>query len=163
MNQHHVQFLSDALRAMVHMKGSAAKAERAQTELRALEARLSHERDIFGLRTDLMRDLIRALIEQRVDAISNGFLATLAMYAEESRDYLGEKNRHTDAIIKATNPSEVAHLRSRLREIDLQLTSIRSDGEALHREMTRAILLIGGTMPVMSKEDQRALAIVTTK
>ena len=70
-----------------------------------------------------------------------------------------QQERYADAEIKATEPLERANLRTRLSEIDLQLSAIRSDGEALYREMTKVVLLIGGNMPGMSAEDLRALKL----
>lgn len=83
------------------------------------------------------------------------------MYAEQCRHYMAQQERYADAEIKATEPLERANLRSRLSEIDLQLTSIRSDASALYREMNKVILLIGGNMPPFSQDDGRALAITS--
>jgi F0F1-type ATP synthase delta subunit len=126
---------------------------------RTLDAVLSHEKHALSLKTDLMRELLKALVEQRVDAVRQGFLDTLAQYADQCRHYMAQQERYADAEIKSTDPLERANLRARLSEIDLQLTSIRADCSALYREMTKVILLIGGNMPPMSTEDQRALSL----
>ena len=164
----HTQFLMSALQAAVNMRGTQAQVEHGRIKLRALEAelehrqqtmamQLSHERQIFAMKADLMRDLISALIEQRVEAVTHAFSETLAVYAEQSRHFMAQQERYADAEIKATDPLERANLRTRLSDIDLQLGSIRADAEALFREMTKVILLIGGNMPPMSTEDRRAL------
>jgi len=150
------------------MRGTAAQVEQGRIKLRALrlqlshdaetlEMQLSHQRDMFAMKADLMRDLIKALIEHRVDAVCKACEETLKMYAEQSRHYMAQQDRYADAEIKATEPLERANLRVRLNETDLQLTNIRSDGGTLQREMARVILLLGGTMPTLSNDDQRAL------
>jgi hypothetical protein len=170
MHPQHTQFLMSALNAAVNMRGTQAQVEHGRMKLRALEAelmhreetlamQLSHERQIFSMKADLMRDLVKALIEQRVDAVRQGFVETLATYAEQCRHYMAQQERYADAEIKATEPLERANLRTRLSEIDLQLSAIRSDAAALYREMTKVILLIGGNMPGMSTQDQRALTL----
>ena len=164
--------LMHALGAAAHMAGTQAQVEHGRTRLRALETELSHrertletqlyhEETMLQLKAGLMRDLIKALIEQRVDAVCMGFKETLAMYAEQSRHYMAQQERYADAEIKAVEPLERANLRARLSEIDLHLSSIRSDATALYREMTKVILLIGGTMPGMSNEDQKALGAMS--
>jgi hypothetical protein len=149
-----------ALRAGVNMAGNAAEVEHGKTRLRALEVQLSHEREMFGQKADLMRDFIKALIDRRVDAVRLGFTETLAMYAEQCRHYMAQQDRYGDAEIKATAPLERANIRARLSEIDLQLSNIRSEAANLYREMTKVILLINGTMPSLSEEDQKLLAYV---
>jgi hypothetical protein len=164
--------LMHALGAAAHIAGTKAQVEHGRTKLRALEQELAHrertletqlyhEETMFQLKAGLMRDLIKALIEQRVDAVTQGFKDTLGIYAEQSRHYMAQQERYADAEIKATEPLERANLRTRLSDIDLHLSSIRSDAMALYREMTKVILLIGGTMPSMSNQDQQALALVS--
>jgi len=162
--------LVDALRAAAHMAGTRAEVEHGRTRLRALETELAHrertmetqlyhEETMFELKAGLMRDLIKALVEKRVDAVCMGFKETLGMYAEQSRHYMAQQDRYADAEIKATDPGEFARLKTRLSDIDIHLTSIRSDALALYREMNKVILLIGGTMPGMSSDDKRALGL----
>jgi hypothetical protein len=73
---------------------------------------------------------------------------------------MAQQDRYADAEIKATAPLERATIRARLSDIDVQLNSIRSDAAGLYREMTKVILLIGGAMPAMSNQDQRALVLM---
>jgi hypothetical protein len=79
---------------------------------------------------------------------------------KQARHYMTQQDKYADAEIKAATPLERASIRTRLSEIDLHLTNIRADASALYREMIRVILIIGGTMPPMSSEDQKALAVV---
>ncbi len=139
--------------------GPLAEVEQGRTKLRALEVQLSHDREMYGMKTDFLRGLIRSLIDRRVDAVQKGFQEVLAMYAEQCRHYMAQQDKYADAEIKAAAPLERASIKTRLSEIDIQLTNIRTDAATLYREMLRAILLIGGTMPTMAAQDQRALAI----
>jgi hypothetical protein len=171
MNSQQAQMLMSALGAASSIAGTVAQVEHGKTKLRALDAqlvhnqkaletRLSHEKDIFEIKTGLVRNLIHALIERRVDVVQQGFRDTLTIYAEQARHYMTQQDKYADAEIKAATPLERASIRTRLSEIDLHLTNIRADASALYREMLRVILIIGGTMPPMSSEDQKALAVV---
>jgi hypothetical protein len=164
------QLLMAALRAAAHIAGTKAEVEHGKSKLRALElqlshqekalqAQLSHDKDMFEMKAGLLRDLIKALIEQRVDAVRQGFKETLAMYAEQSRHYMAQQERYADAEIMATAPLQRASLRARLTETDIHLSGIRSDAKDLYREMTKVVILIGGAMPPMSSEDMQALNI----
>jgi hypothetical protein len=150
------QFLTSAISAVM---GPLAEVEQGRTKLRALEVQLSHDSEMYGMKTDFLRSLVRSLVDRRVDAVQKGFQEVLAIYAEQCRHYMAQQDKYADAEIKATAPLERASIKSRLSEIDIQLTNIRADAAALYREMLRAILLIGGSMPVMAAQDQRALAI----
>jgi len=163
--------LMSALGAATSIAGTVAQVEHGKTKLRALDAklvhnqkaletRLTHEKDVFEIKTGLVRDLIHALIERRVDVVQQGFRETLTMYAEQARHYMSQQDKYADAEIKAATPLERASIRTRLSEIDLHLTNIRAEASALYREMMRVILIIGGSMPPMSSEDQKALAVV---
>jgi hypothetical protein len=171
MNSQQTQLLMSALGAAANIAGTVAQVEHGRTKLRALEVeilqrertletQLSHEREMFGMKAGLMRDIIHALIDRRVDAVQQGFRDTLTMYAEQCRHYMAQQDRYADAEIKATAPLERATIRARLSDIDVQLNSIRSDAAGLYREMTKVILLIGGAMPAMSNQDQRALVLM---
>ena len=140
--------------------GPLAEVEQGRTKLRALAVQLSHDREMYGMKTDFLRDLIHSLIDRRVDAVQKGFQEVLAIYAEQCRHYMIQQDKYAQAEIKAAAPLERASIKTRLSEIDIQLTKIRTDAATLYREMLRAILLIGGTMPVMAAQDQRALTIV---
>lgn len=162
--------LMSALQAATQMRNSAAQVEHGRTKLRQLALENSHEEDVlrtklahkqtmFGLKADLMRDLVNALIEQRVDAVRQSFVEVLTIYANQCNHYMAQQERYADAEIKAVEPLERANLRARLTEVDLHLTSIREDAGALYREMTKVILLIGGAMPAMPHQDHHALAL----
>ncbi len=120
---------------------------------------MAHDREIFGMKTELVKNLISALIEKRVEVVRQGFIDTLALYADQCRHYLTQQEKYADAEIKATGPLERATIRSRLSEIDLQLMSIRADAANLYREMNRVVLLIGGTMPAMPGDLRRTLVL----
>jgi len=164
------QFLLIALRTAAGAAVNKAQGEIGRAKLRTLEAEyfhkeqmrgmeLAHERQMFGMKAELMRALISALVEQRVDAVRQGFVEALSVYAEQCRHYMAQQDRYADAEIKATDPLERANLRTRLTEIDLNLGKIRADVAKLYREMTNVILLIGGNMPQIAGNDQQALRL----
>ncbi len=167
MTPQHTQMLMSAIQAAANIANTNA---RSQIKMRELELHLSHheqlhrsqlhhDRQMFGMKAELVRDLVRAVVEKRVDAVRQGFTDTLGMYAEQCRHYMAQQDRYADAEIKTTDPLERANLRARLSETDLHLSSLRSDAAALYREMMKAILLIGGSSATMSSEHQRALAL----
>jgi hypothetical protein len=167
--QHTTQLFIHAIRAAVHIAGGRAQVEHGKTKLNALEMQLAHdekaieehhlhEKEMFALKANLVRDLVKALIERRIDAVVQGFSQTRSMYAEQSRHFMAQQERFAEAKIKATGLQERADYHARLVEIDVQLESIRADAALLDREMAKALLLIGGgSMPALSIEDQRAL------
>jgi len=139
--------------------GSMTEVEQSRIKLRTLEVQLAHNQEMYVIKTDFLRDLIHSLVDRRVDAVERGFRETLALYAEQARHYREQQDKYADAEINATTPGNVASLRDRRTEIDLQLRAIQSDAAALYQEMTKAILIIGGTMPIISIADQQALAL----
>jgi hypothetical protein len=162
--------LMSALRTAAAVANRKVDVEQGRIRLEALElqlqhreqalgAVLSHEKHVLSLKVDLMRDLMRALLDKRIDAVQQGFCETLSMFAEQCRHYMSQQDKYIDAEIKATDPLERANLRARLSEIDLQLSRIRVDGADLYREMTKVLLLLGGNMPPMTHQDQKALAL----
>lgn len=155
----HTQMLMSALSAAVKVSGHRLQAEREQVELQALQAQLSHDKEMFQAKAGLVQSLVEALITRRIEVVRGGFTEVLALYAEQCRSYMGQQERMAEAQLKTTDPLGRADCRARLSEIDLQLTRIRADAAKLYREMTRVILLIGGAMPNMRKEDERALGL----
>src|ERR1017187_623492 len=75
-------FLISAIGTII---GSLTEVETNRINLRALEARLSHEREMYGMKAEFLRDLLHSLVDRRVDAVERGFHDTLAMYAEQCR------------------------------------------------------------------------------
>jgi hypothetical protein len=149
-------FLSSAIAAVI---GPMAEVEQSRIKLRALEVQLAHNQEMYAIKADFMRDLVHSLIDRRVDAVERGFRETISLYAEQSRHYMAQQDKYADAEINATSPAKVASIKERRNEIDNALRAIRSDAAALYHEMTRAILIIGGSMPAIPTEDQRALAL----
>jgi hypothetical protein len=149
-------FLTSAIGAVM---GPMAEVEQGRTKLRALEVQLNHDSEMFGMQTDFLRGLVRSLIDRRVDAVQKGFQEVLAMYAEQSRHYMEQHAKYVDAEIAAKTPLQRADYSRAIRETNLQLANIRLDAKTIHRDMIRALLLIGGTMPVMPAKDKQALSI----
>jgi len=166
----HTQMFMSALHAATQMRSSAAHEERSRIKLRQLALEQAHEEEVlhtklqhaqtmFGLKANLMRDLVDALIVQRVDAVQQAFEQVLTLYADQCRHYLSQQERYADAEIKATDPLERANLRARLTEIDLNLGNIRTDAASLYREMTKVILMIGGGILLIPPQNRNALLL----
>lgn len=174
MNHQQIQMLMSALQTAASVANRKVDVEQGRVRLAALElqlqhreqtlgAVLSHERHVLSLKADLIRDMMRALIDKRIDAVQQGFLETLSIFAEQCRHYMAQQDKYIDAEIKATDPLERANIRSRLSDIDLHLTQIRADCAELYREMTKVLLLIGGNMPPIVQADHKALALPKPK
>lgn len=136
-----------------------AGAERDYARLREVEAQLIYQPDIFGMQAELARTFIGALIEKRLDAIREGFMEILNLYAKQAQHYMEQQNRLVDAEIKSLDPLERAHYKARLGELDVQLAKIRIDANNIYREMIKVTAFIGGPMPFVSKNNSRALAL----
>ena len=147
LTQLHSQLILSAIGSAARMHQHDTEIEHGRTKLRQFELQLEHDREMFGMKTELIRSLIHALIEKRVDAVEKGFSGILSMYADDSRHYRAQQDKYADQEIKASDPLERANLRTRLSETDLHLTNIRNDTAQIYREMNRVILLIGGSMP----------------
>ncbi len=133
--------------------------EQGRQKLIALELTLSNERQMFGMRTSVIKDLISALLTQRINAVQHGFDAILSIYADQSHSYIEERQTIVALQFKTMSPLENARIQARLSEIDLNLHKIRKDAGRLYREMNRAIVLIGGAMPIISAETKKALTL----
>lgn len=120
---------------------------------------LTHEREIFVAKANLMRDIIQSMIDRRVDAVCKGFHDTLTLYADQCRHYMGQQDRYADMAIKSASPLERANIKAQQSEINIQLSDIRSEAAALYRHMTKIVLLIGGSMPPLAAEQQQTLAL----
>ena len=153
----HTELILGALCAVTSIAATQANVESGRNTLRAMDNRLTHDRDMFGMQTEMIRIFLHALVERRLDVVQDGFLATLSLYADQNRHFMSQQTQLTKAQIKATDPLERANLTTRLNEIDIQLKRICRDAANLNREMNRVVLLIGGTMPVIPMNDQKAL------
>ena len=166
----HTQMLMSVLQAASQMRNTAAEVEHGRIKLQKLQleqmheaevlgTELDHKRKMFAMKADLVRDLISALIEQRVDAVRQSFEQVLTIYADQCKHYLSQQERYSDAEIKTTDPLERANLRARLTEIDLNLGNIRADAAALYRQMTKVIIMIGGGIFMMPPQNRDTLLL----
>lgn len=130
---------------------------------RTLDATLAHQQHVLSVRAEMARDLVRALIDKRVDAVRQGFVDVLSLLAEQCRHYMAQQDRYFDTEIKASDPLERAQIRARLADIDLRLAQIRADAADLYREMARSLLVIGGSMPPLGQEEQKALTLTSSR
>lgn len=155
----HTQLLIHAVGHMSRMSRDKREMEIGKIKLQALEMQLNAQRDMMGTKAELFRELLHAMIDLRVDAVREGFGQTLSMFAEQARHYMSEQAKITEAQIKCHDPMERAGYSSRASEIDMQLRRIRSDALKLYREMTNAIVLIGGSMPSLPSAARTSLML----
>jgi hypothetical protein len=155
----HTQMLMSAVGHMTRMSRDKREVELGRMKLQALEMQLNSQRDLVATQAELFRELIHAMIEQRIDAVRYGFGETMSLFADQARHYMSQQETITNAQITSKDPIERAGFHARACEIDMQLRRIRTDAAKLYREMTRAILLIGGSMPSIAKATKSSLLL----
>ncbi len=133
----HTQIVVHALSMAAQVAGHRAGVESNRQQLEATTA-------LFEAKAGVLKELIGALVERRVDAVKGGFSDVLGLYAEQARHFMEQQARYGDAELTATDPLVRADLRKRLGEIDIELRRIRSDARRLYRQMTDIVLRLGG-------------------
>lgn len=108
--------------------------------------RYRHQREAAALelQAGALEHLVDALVNRRVDAVQQGFLAILGDYAEQARHFMAQQQRYADAEITSADPLARVELRNRIHDLDRQLASIRIDAKLLYERMTDVITAIGG-------------------
>ncbi len=153
------QLLTHAIGHLAQNSRDRHAVELGKVKLQALAMQLSAQRDMMDTQAELFRNLIHAMIERRVDAVREGFALTMGLYADQARHYMSQQERITDAQIQSKDPIERAGYHARASEIDMQLRRIRTDAAKLYKEMTRAILIIGGKMPPLPPASRSSLGL----
>jgi hypothetical protein len=121
--------------------------------------RMDHAQEMFDLRANLVRDVLKALVESRVDAVKSGFETIMKEFGKQADRYLAQQDHFANAQITMNDPLEAARCHARLSEIDSQLSKIRTDCQKLFREMNRTLLAIGGGPIPIPVADRRALGM----
>lgn len=106
----------------------------------------SRERITLALaqhRAGLLHDLIQATVHKRVDAIRAGFEAILAQYGAQAEHFMAQQRRYAEEEIACTDPIRRVELRSRMREADKELQTLRIDAQTLYAHMLHAMGRIG--------------------
>lgn len=148
----HTQMVMHALSMAAQVAGVKADAEWGRQQLEAQAA-------LFDAKAGVLKELIGALVEKRVDAVKTGFSEVLGIYAEQARHFMEQQARYGDAELRSTDPLERADLRKRLGEIDIELRRIRGDARRLYIRMTQITLHLGGEALTLSPEYAGALAL----
>jgi hypothetical protein len=133
--------------------------EQQRVQLKALEMQIDYRHDRMTTNAALMRELIRSLIDRRIDATQSGFQAVLALYETQNNHYIEQQDKLRDAQDKSVDPLERANLHARINEIDIQLTRIQTQGRSLYHDMNCMLLAIGGTSLAPATNFQQTLAI----
>ncbi len=149
---HQSQALIHALSMAAQVAGQRLNAESNRHQMQASLA-------MFEAKAGIMRDLVGALIEKRVDAVHSGFSEVMALYAEQARAFLEEKRKLVDAELLVTDPLQSARIRKRLGEADIELREIRADAARLYAQMNEVILQLGGGAMALAPDYYNALDI----
>jgi hypothetical protein len=134
---------------------AAQAASQTESNRHQLEAQVA----LFEAKASVLRELIHALVEKRVDAVKDGFNEVLGMYAEQARHFMSQQARYADAELEVTDPLQRADLRKRLSEIDIELRSIRADARRIYTQMTQVMLRLGSGALSVSPEYCNTLAL----
>ena len=148
----HSQALIHALSMAAQVAGQKLTAENNRQQMQMAVA-------MFETKADIMRDLLGALVERRVEAVKSGFSEVLALYADQARGYLEEKRKITEAEIATTDAMQSARWRKRLGEVDIELREIRADAARLYNQMTEIVLKLGGDALTLSPDYYAALSL----
>ncbi len=126
-----------------------------ETNRQELEAQAA----LFEAKAGVLKGLIGALVEKRVDAVRSGFSEVLGLYVEQARHFMEQQSRYGDAELMATDPLQRADLRKRISEIDIELRRIRADARRIYTQMTQVVLRLGGEALRLSPEYSTTLAL----
>jgi hypothetical protein len=83
ITQAHTQLIMHAVGHMTRMSRDKREMEMGKIKLQALEMQLNAQRDMTAIQAGLFRDILHAMVNLRVDAISNGFALTMGLYADQ--------------------------------------------------------------------------------
>lgn len=152
ISQQQSQALIHALSMAAQVAGQKLVAENNRQQMQMALA-------MFETRAGLMRDLVGALVERRVEAVRSAFSEVMAMYVEQARGFLEEKRKLTDAELATTDPLQSARWRKRMGEVDIELREIRADAARLYAQMNEVILQLGGGALSLAPDYYSALDI----
>ncbi|MDI7774683.1 hypothetical protein [Asticcacaulis sp. EMRT-3] len=159
MSQAQTQMLMAALSMAAQVATQKIGADVNRQEMAFAVEQLAHERGLFDTKAGIMRDLIGALVEKRIDAVKSGFDAVLSLYAEQARHFMEQQRSYADAELATTDPLMSARLRKRLGETDIELRSIRSSARQLYGQMNEIILRLGGEALTISPDFAMTLSL----
>lgn len=135
------------------------QARASETAAQRERARFFHEEALLDSQIGFARELVRALIDRRVDVVQKTCDSILAVYAEQARSYVQQQARVEERHLDTADPLVRASCRARLVEIDTQLGKIRTDCRLLFREMVQALEAVGGRALQLPDQDRNALGL----
>ncbi|MDV6333152.1 hypothetical protein [Asticcacaulis sp. 201] len=159
----HTQMLMHAVSMAAQIAGQKLNAETSRQEIELAIVRLEQERGIFDAKAGIMRDLIGALVEKRLEAVQGGFTEVLSLYAEQARHFMGQQSHYADAELETTDPLKSARLRKRLGEIDIELRSIRTAARQLYAQMNEVVIRLGGDALNLAPEYASILSLAAPR
>ena len=161
INQHQSQMLMHALSMAAQVAGMQFGAETNRREMEMSMHRLEQERGLFETKAEILRDLVGALIEKRLDAVKSGFTEVLSLYAEQARHYMAQQSKISDAELTTSDALQSARFRKRMGEIDIELRSIRIAAAQIYSQMNEVIMRLGGDALNLSPDYCAALALTS--
>ena len=157
----HSQMLMHALSMAAQVAGNRLQGESHAREMQLSMSQLDQQRSLFETKAGILRDLLGALIEKRLDAVKGGFTEVLALYAEQARHYMAQQSKISDAELVTTDPLQSARFRKRMGEIDIELRSIRTAAAQIYTQMNEVVMRLGGDALNLSPDYCAALALTS--
>lgn len=105
-----------------------------------------HERAMSALRSGVLTEIVDAMVNRRVEAVKDGFHQILSQYAEQARHYMAQQAKYGEAELEASDPLRRVELNKRIRDIDIELASLRADAMLLYGRMTEVVSALGGSL-----------------
>ena len=133
--------------------------EQRRVELKALEMQIDYRTDRMEAHASLQRDLIRSLIDRRIDATTAGFNSVLKLYETQNNNYVEQQAKLIDAKINAVDPLVRANLDATFKDIAIELEKLQFSGRSLFQDMNLMLLAIGGTALVPTTGFQQTLTL----
>lgn len=153
------QMLMHTLSMAAQVAGQKLTEESNRKQMEVSMHRLEQERGLFETKAGILKDLLHALIEKRLDAVKGGFTEVLALYAEQARHFMDQQSKIADAELIATDPLQSARFRKRMGEIDIELRSIRTAAGQIYNQMNEVVMRLGGDALNLSPDYCTALSL----
>ena len=155
----HTQMLVHALSMAAQVAGQRIGAQTHAQEMEVSMHRLEQERGLFETKAGILRDLVGALIEKRIEAVKGGFTEVLSLYADQANHYMAQQSKISDAELLTSDPLQSARFRKRMGEIDIELRSIRTAAAQIYSQMNEVVMRLGGDALNLSPDYCSALAL----
>ena len=155
----HTQLLTTVLGHAAQIAGLRANVETSRQQMELSAARLEQERGMFDAKAGVLKELIGALVERRVEAVRTGFIEVLGIYVEQAQHFMGEQKELRQAALATDDLIRRSEIQTRISEIDIELRTIRSGARRLYNQMTEVVMRLGGDALALSPDYYGSLAL----